>query len=411
MRIAQRGRARKANEVEQFVDPLRALLPPADPVDREGFGDDLADAHPRIERAEGILEDDLQVPAAGPQRGSAQRREVLTVVDGLARPWARSSRSSKSPGGRLSAAGFADEAKRLAPSDREVHSVDSSCRSPSRQEAAAGCENLARALWLRRGAKEPPWRSCHATRLHLKSGWLEARRPMILEELDGRRRRRRAGVASQGAAIGETAASPEFRGARNRRPRSTQGDRAARCSWESRQAGRGYTDAPARRRAGARVQFRPCGRRTGQAPGRRSRCDHAEIVGDEEHREGSLALQIAQKVEDLRLNGDVEGSGRLVGDEKLRFCRQRHRDHRPVGAFRRKARGGRTRDAGPPTGSRRAGKAERFPPRVVGRANRGADVSTSSTWAPTVMRGSERSSVPGRSLRGLGRAWIATPPA
>ena len=40
-----------------------------------------------------------------------------------------------------------------------------------------------------------------------------------------------------------------------------------------------------------------------------------------------LALQLAQQVEDLRLNGHVERRGRLVGDQQLRLRRERHGDH------------------------------------------------------------------------------------
>ena len=40
----------------------------------------------------------------------------------------------------------------------------------------------------------------------------------------------------------------------------------------------------------------------------------------------SSALQLAQQVEDLGLHGDVEGGGRLVGDEQVRFARYRAGD-------------------------------------------------------------------------------------
>ena len=55
--------------------------------------------------------------------------------------------------------------------------------------------------------------------------------------------------------------------------------------------------------------------------------DHAEIVGDEQDRHAEPALQVAQQIEDLRLDGDVERGGRLVGDQQRRLARQRHRDH------------------------------------------------------------------------------------
>ena len=58
--------------------------------------------------------------------------------------------------------------------------------------------------------------------------------------------------------------------------------------------------------------------------------DHAEVVGDEHDRHARVALQGAEQVEDLRLDRDVERSGRLVGDEQLRVVCERHRDHRPL---------------------------------------------------------------------------------
>jgi hypothetical protein len=44
--------------------------------------------------------------------------------------------------------------------------------------------------------------------------------------------------------------------------------------------------------------------------------DDAEIVGDEEQREPEALLQVAQQVQDLRLDRDVERRRRLVGDEE-----------------------------------------------------------------------------------------------
>ena len=43
-----------------------------------------------------------------------------------------------------------------------------------------------------------------------------------------------------------------------------------------------------------------------------------------------VALRFAQQFEDLRLDGDVEGGGGLVGDQDVRLARQRHGDHHPL---------------------------------------------------------------------------------
>ena len=55
--------------------------------------------------------------------------------------------------------------------------------------------------------------------------------------------------------------------------------------------------------------------------------DHAEIVRDQDDRHAGLLLQVAQQVEDLRLHGDVERGGRLVGDQQVGLAGQRHGDH------------------------------------------------------------------------------------
>ena len=44
--------------------------------------------------------------------------------------------------------------------------------------------------------------------------------------------------------------------------------------------------------------------------------DHAEIVGDQDDRRAARGLQLAHQIEDLRLQGDVERGGRLVGDQQ-----------------------------------------------------------------------------------------------
>src|ERR1700738_3109910 len=54
--------------------------------------------------------------------------------------------------------------------------------------------------------------------------------------------------------------------------------------------------------------------------------DHGQIVRNEEIGQAELALQVHHQVEDLRLNGDIEGRNRFVGDDELRRERERARD-------------------------------------------------------------------------------------
>ena len=53
----------------------------------------------------------------------------------------------------------------------------------------------------------------------------------------------------------------------------------------------------------------------------------AEVVGDEEQGHAVARLQALQQFQDLRLNGDVEGGRRLVGNQQVGFVGERHGDH------------------------------------------------------------------------------------
>jgi hypothetical protein len=57
---------------------------------------------------------------------------------------------------------------------------------------------------------------------------------------------------------------------------------------------------------------------------------HAQVVGDEEHAAAGLVAQRAQQAEDLRLHGDVERGGGLVGDHQPGTAGQRDGDHHPL---------------------------------------------------------------------------------
>ena len=58
--------------------------------------------------------------------------------------------------------------------------------------------------------------------------------------------------------------------------------------------------------------------------------DHAEVVGDQEDRHAELVAQAHQELQDLRLDGDVQRRGGLVGDQELGVAGERHRDHDPL---------------------------------------------------------------------------------
>ena len=54
---------------------------------------------------------------------------------------------------------------------------------------------------------------------------------------------------------------------------------------------------------------------------------HAHVVGDEDDAHVHFFLELADQLQDLGLDGDVQGRGGFVGDQQLRLARQRHRDH------------------------------------------------------------------------------------
>ena len=58
--------------------------------------------------------------------------------------------------------------------------------------------------------------------------------------------------------------------------------------------------------------------------------DDPQIVGDEDYRHARFLLKLADDLQNLGLNGHVQGRGRLVGDEDVRLAGQRHGDHDPL---------------------------------------------------------------------------------
>jgi len=55
--------------------------------------------------------------------------------------------------------------------------------------------------------------------------------------------------------------------------------------------------------------------------------DDAEVVGDEEDRHAELIAEIAKEIENLGLDGDIEGGGGFIGDEKFGLAGEGHGDH------------------------------------------------------------------------------------
>ena len=56
----------------------------------------------------------------------------------------------------------------------------------------------------------------------------------------------------------------------------------------------------------------------------------SEIMGNKQYGQATLALEVQQQLQDLRLDGDIERRGRLVGDNQIGLGRERHRQHDPL---------------------------------------------------------------------------------
>ena len=66
----------QADKIEQFTYTRAALAFIVHAVDQQGFGNQIAHHHARIERGERVLEDHLHMPPEGFQFGFLQRREI-----------------------------------------------------------------------------------------------------------------------------------------------------------------------------------------------------------------------------------------------------------------------------------------------------------------------------------------------
>ena len=92
-------------------------------MDRYRLVDDLLDRHARVERAEGILEDDLHVTAETAQVRSAGAQDIVAVEDHLAGVGFDEPQQHPSQGA-FAGTGFADEAQGLAGLDGQGDVVD-----------------------------------------------------------------------------------------------------------------------------------------------------------------------------------------------------------------------------------------------------------------------------------------------
>ena len=114
---------REAHALQKLVNAAFHLVLRQDVVRDDGLGDDVADAHARVERSVGVLEDQLDVLAVALALGAFHGREVVPVEDDRARGGREQVHEHLAHGG-LAAARFAHKPERLAAADLEAHVVD-----------------------------------------------------------------------------------------------------------------------------------------------------------------------------------------------------------------------------------------------------------------------------------------------
>src|SRR6266404_7957342 len=133
VRIALRMLRAQAYEAEKLRPPF-FLAPCREAIQRKRFGQRLLDGHARIERAVGILKNDLHRASLRAQRLRIEREQFLSVEPDLARSGFYQSQQQPA-GRRLAAARFADQRQCFAASELEADAVDrldDACTAPEK---------------------------------------------------------------------------------------------------------------------------------------------------------------------------------------------------------------------------------------------------------------------------------------
>ena len=198
-----------------------------------------------------------------------------------------------------------------------------------------------------RRCSRPPWiGKCFTRSVDLEDSGASAHAAAAARARPPSRRRVWPAPASiERRRLGAAAVGREARSAARRRSRRSAASATARCRGSPAAAAACPPPRPRRRAAGSRASGRACRDAAGCAnsasTGASSTLRPAYItttrcaVSATTPRScvismiavPSLLLELQHQVEDLRLDGDVERGGRLVGDQHLRIAGQRHGDH------------------------------------------------------------------------------------
>ena len=131
VRVARHVLPAHPHQLQQLADPVPQVLPRQHLVDLERLGDDALQRHPRVQRGERVLEDDLHLGADElhllvVQLIDAHRAQVWIVERDLSAGRLKQAQD-RAAGGRLAAAAFAHQSQGLALLDVKadpVHRLD-----------------------------------------------------------------------------------------------------------------------------------------------------------------------------------------------------------------------------------------------------------------------------------------------
>ena len=128
-------------------------------VDHHRLDHDVADGHARIERSVRILKDHLQLFAVGDHFFLRKARQLVPLPLHAARGDVVQA-DDRAPGGRLAAAGLADQAERLAAADAERNAVDGAHNAPGHVEVFDQIRDFEKDFLTAGHRASPPWGAC-----------------------------------------------------------------------------------------------------------------------------------------------------------------------------------------------------------------------------------------------------------
>ncbi|CUJ66849.1 Uncharacterised protein [Achromobacter ruhlandii] len=284
MRIAVDHLWREAALVHQPAHPLLRRRAAGHAVDQQRFHDGIAHRHARVERGERILEDELDVAPQRLHGAAAQRADVLAVeLDRAA--LALDQLQQRTAGGGLAAAGFAHQRQGLAGIQVEADLLDGvhALLHPA-EDAAGDVEAGGQVAHLQHRTVV----AAHGGRLRHRGG---RRLGLARGFLDLEQRERRRFVRA-------------MHGAQARHGRQ-QGAGVGMLRPREDVVGTALLDLVA-----AIHHQHPVGHLG----------HHAHVMGDEDHAHVHFFLQLADQLQDLGLDGDVQRRGGFVSDQQLRLA-------------------------------------------------------------------------------------------